>query len=115
MLLNPVVPLSPVIVKDTVVVLADWFVAIVTLTIWALVMFPLIASSTVAPLLVFARTVADNGVGESDGDSVAVASGFELGTNVSDGSVSSMIGTRVNQGSGKTGTTPVTSGLFIRG
>jgi hypothetical protein len=30
-LLKPVVPLSPVTVKDTVVDVADWFVAIVTL------------------------------------------------------------------------------------
>ena len=54
MLLKPVVPFSPVTVKDTVVELADWFVAIVTLDIWELVTFPLIARSTVAPLSVFA-------------------------------------------------------------
>lgn len=33
MLLNPMVPLSPVTVKETKVVLTDWFVAIVTLDI----------------------------------------------------------------------------------
>jgi hypothetical protein len=33
MLLKPVVPLSPVTVKDTVVAVADWFVAIMTLDI----------------------------------------------------------------------------------
>ena len=56
-LLKPVVPLSPVTVKDTVVDAADWFVAIVTLDIWLLVMFPLIARSTIEPLSVVAGTV----------------------------------------------------------
>ena len=42
MLLKPVVPLSPVTVKDTVVVLTDWLVVISTLDICGLVMFPLI-------------------------------------------------------------------------
>ena len=62
MLLKPAVPLSPVTVKDTVVVLADWFVAIVTLDIWELVMFPLNVRSTVAPLSVVAGTVVADGL-----------------------------------------------------
>ena len=47
--------------------MADWFVAIVTLDIWELVMFPLIARSTVVPLPVVAGTVVADGVGEGDG------------------------------------------------
>ena len=43
MLLKPTVPLGPVTVKDSAVVAADWFAAIVTLDICELVMFPLIA------------------------------------------------------------------------
>ena len=70
MLLKPVVPLSPVTVKDTVVDVADWFVAIVTLDICELVMFPLIVRSTVAPLAVVAGTVVTDGVGEGDGTGV---------------------------------------------
>lgn len=57
MLLKPVVLTEPIKVKDTVVVTADSLVAIVTLDIWELVMFPLIARSTVAPLPVVAGTV----------------------------------------------------------
>jgi hypothetical protein len=67
MLLKPVVPLSPVTVKDTVVVVANWFVVIVTLDICELVMFPLIARSTVAPLSVVAGTVVVDGVGAGKG------------------------------------------------
>ena len=74
MLPKPMVPLSPVTVKDNVVVLADWFVVIVTLDICELVTFPLIERSTVAPLsvvagttlLLWSRTVGD-GVGECRG------------------------------------------------
>lgn len=43
MLLKPMVPLSPVTVKDIIVEFADWFIDIVTLDIWKLVTFPLIA------------------------------------------------------------------------
>jgi hypothetical protein len=60
------VPLSPVTVKDNVVVLADWLVAIVTFDICELVTFPLIAMSTVVPLSVVASTVVADGVGVSD-------------------------------------------------
>jgi hypothetical protein len=67
MLLKPVVPFSPVTIKDTVVVVTDWFVARVTLEICALVMFPLIARSTVTPLVVVALTGVDEGVAGSDG------------------------------------------------
>lgn len=62
MLLKPVVPFCPVKVKAITVVAADWFVAIVTLDICELVMFPLIARSTVEPLPVVAGTVVDRGV-----------------------------------------------------
>ena len=82
MLPKPVVPLSPVTVKDTVVVVADWFVAIVTLDIWELVMFPLIARSTVAPLPVVAGTVVADGVGEGDGVVVGVGVGVRVGAGV---------------------------------
>ena len=61
------VPLSPVTVKDTVVDVADWFVAIVTLDICALVTFPQIARSTVAPLSVVAGTVVAEGVADGVG------------------------------------------------
>lgn len=37
---NPMVPLSPVIVKDSVVILADWFVARRILDSCVLLMFP---------------------------------------------------------------------------
>ena len=57
MLPKPAVPAWPIRVKDTVAVAADWFVAIATLDICKLVMFPLIARSTVAPLPVVAGTV----------------------------------------------------------
>ena len=67
---KPVEPLSPVRMKDTVVVSADWFVAILTLDICELVMFPLISRSTVAPLLVVAGTVVVGvGVGVGVGES----------------------------------------------
>lgn len=57
MLLKPVVPLSPATMKDTVVVVTDGFVAMVTSDICELVMFPLIARSTIEPLSVVAGTV----------------------------------------------------------
>ena len=87
MLLKPVVPLSPVTVKDTVVVVADWFVAIVTLDICELVMFPLIARSTVAPLSVVAGTVVADGVGVGNGVvvGVGIAVGIGVGVGVGDG------------------------------
>ena len=82
MLPKPVVPLSPVTVKDTVVVLADWFVVIVTLDICELVMFPLIERSTVAPLSVVAGTVVADGVGVGE---VVVGVGVAVGMGVEDG------------------------------
>jgi hypothetical protein len=57
MLLKPVVPLSPVTVKDTIVVAEDWFVVIVTSDIWLLVIFPVIVRLTVEPLSVVADKV----------------------------------------------------------
>src|SRR5450759_4752484 len=74
---KPTVPFGPTIVKDNVVVVVGWFDVIVALDICELVTFPLIASSTVAPLSVFADTVVANGVGEGDG--VAVGIGVAAG------------------------------------
>jgi hypothetical protein len=86
MMLKPVVPLSPVTVKDTVVELEDRVVNTATLENWALVTFPLIARSTVAPLSVLAFTVVSNGVGEGDGFGVGVGIivgfGVDIGTDV---------------------------------
>jgi len=79
---KPVVPLSPVTVKDTVVDVADWFVAIVTLDIWELVTFPLIARSTVAPLSVVAAMVVGDGVGAGEGVGVGVEVGAGVGVGV---------------------------------
>ena len=81
-------PLCPVTVKDTVVVVADWFVAIVTLDICELVMFPLIARSTVEPLSVVAGTVAAVGVGVGNdvvGVGIAVVVGVGVGVGDGDG------------------------------
>ena len=62
MLLNPVVPLGPVAVKDTVVSLVP--VAIVMLEICELVMLPLISRLTFVPVPVVATiVVGEGGVG----------------------------------------------------
>ena len=53
MLLEPVVPFSPVKVKDTIVEIVDWFVAIVTLDIWVFVMFPLIVRVNCCAVICF--------------------------------------------------------------
>lgn len=83
-MLLKLVPLSAAKVKDTVVVAADWFVAIVTLDISALVTFPLIASSIVAPLLVVAFTYFASGftVGDGVDDAVEVIVGAGVGVGV---------------------------------
>ena len=94
---KPVVPLSPVTVKDTVVDVADWFVAIVTLDIWVLVTFPLIVSSTVEPVSVVAGTVVGAGVG--DGVTVGVGATVGLGVEVGAG-VGAGVGTGVGVGVG---------------
>ena len=70
---KPVAPLSPVTVKDSVVIVADWFVAIVTLDIWELVMFPLIARLTIEPLFAVAGTVVGEDVGVGFGLLIWVA------------------------------------------
>jgi hypothetical protein len=85
MLLKPVVPLSPVTVKDTVVDVANWFVAIVTLDIWELVTFPLIARSIIASLPVVAATVVINGVGVGEDVGVGVGAGVDVGDGVGEG------------------------------
>jgi hypothetical protein len=79
MLLKPVVPLWPITVIAKVVELAAWLVVRVTLDIWALVTFPLIARLTVAPLSVLAFTVVSNGVGEGDGFAVGVGVDVRIG------------------------------------
>jgi hypothetical protein len=81
-MLKPVVPLSPVNVKDTVVNTADWFVCIVILEIWRLVKFPLFIRVTVVPLSVVTVTFVTNGVTEGDGVEVEVGVGVELGADV---------------------------------
>ena len=81
MLPKPTVPLDPVTVKDTAVVLA-WFVAIVASDICELVMFPLSEKSTVAPLLVVAVTVVTDEVGVGDGVEVGVVLGSSVGVDV---------------------------------
>ncbi len=81
MLLYPVVLFSPVTVKDTVVA-EDWFVAMVTLDICELVMFPVIVRSIVVPLSVIAFTVASYGVGEGVGVGVGVWFGVLVGFGV---------------------------------
>ena len=60
MLLKPVSPLGPLIVKDMLVVV--WVDVIVALDMSELTMFPLIPSATVAPLSVVAGTVTPNDV-----------------------------------------------------
>ena len=80
MLQKPAVPLCPVTVKDMAVVAADWFVAMKALDIWELVTFPLIATSTVAPLAVFTCTVSGACVGE--GVAIGVGVGAGIGVDV---------------------------------
>jgi hypothetical protein len=75
---KPAAPLSPVRVKDTFVDAADWFVVIVMLEICELFMFPLIVSSTVAPVSVVADTVAGLGVGVGEAVGVGEGVGVEV-------------------------------------
>lgn len=80
MLLNPVVPLTPVTAKETVVIVADWFVAITMLVICDAVMFPVIPSLTFVPLAVVAVTSSVGvGVGVVLGLGVAVGVEPEVG------------------------------------
>ena len=72
MLPKPTVPPGPVIMKDTVVVAVGWYDAIVAWNICELVMFPLSARSTVAPVSVVAGTVVADGVGVGDDVGVGV-------------------------------------------
>ena len=78
---KPVEPLLPIIVKDTVVVELDFAVAIVTLEICALVMFPLIVRSTVEPVFVVAGRVVSDGVivGVVLGTVVGAVVGVDIG------------------------------------
>ena len=80
MLPKPVVPLAPVTVKETVVIVLASFVVIVTPDISELVMFPLIPRLTVVPLEVVAGTVVVDGAGVGVG--VGVVDGGEVGTGV---------------------------------
>jgi hypothetical protein len=75
---KPLVPFSPVKVKATVVDVEDGFVVIVRLDIWVLVMFPLIARSTVSPLPMVAVMVVADGVEEGLGVPVGVCVGVGL-------------------------------------
>jgi hypothetical protein len=63
MLVKAVVPFSPVTVKASVVVLADWLVSIVIWDICELAMFPLIMRLTVEPLFVVACIFVEVGLG----------------------------------------------------
>ena len=76
MFTKPTVPFGPVNVKDTMVVLLAWFDVIVASDIWELVMFPLIASSTVAPLPALAVTFVADGVGVGVAPGLGVVVGF---------------------------------------
>ena len=73
MLPKPSVPVGPVIVKDTMVVVVDWVDVIVTFDICCAVTFPLMVSSTVPPLLVVACIVeVEPGEGVGVGEAVGV-------------------------------------------
>ena len=85
-LLKPAVPFGPVSVKDTVVVVVCWFDVIVALDICWLVMFPVIPSSTVAPLSIVTDTVVAKGVGEGVGVGNGVGLGVLVGLGVEGGS-----------------------------
>src|SRR5271157_5144123 len=87
MLTKPTVPLGPVIIMDIEVVVIDWYDVIVELDIWELVTFPLIARSTVAPLVVFAGTVVADGVGVGDGVGVTVGLGVGVTVGVGVGAI----------------------------
>ena len=86
MLHKPVAPVDPVIVKDTVVVALGWYDVIVTLDIWELAKFPLIARSTVVPSAVVAATYVPGGFGLGDGVGVGVVAfvGVWVGEGVGD-------------------------------
>jgi uncharacterized ion transporter superfamily protein YfcC len=71
---RPAVPLGPVILKETVV-MVGLFDVIVALDICELVTFPLMARSTMAPLPVVTGTVVAEVVGVGDGVGVRVALG----------------------------------------
>ena len=82
MVLEPVVPLTPVKVKDNVVDPVDWSVVIMTLVIWELVMSPLSSRLTVPPLSVIADTVDGEGTGVGVGVGVGIAIGVGVGVGV---------------------------------
>ena len=110
MLLVAVVPFCPVTLKDTVVVVADWFKEIVTLDICERVMLPLIVRSTVLPLPWVAGTAVADGCGDGfadcDDSGVGVGVvisivGFALGAGVAVGvGVGVGVGLRVGVGVG---------------
>jgi len=73
MLLNPVVPFSPVTVKDTAIAISDWFVVMAISDICELVTFPVIAKFIIEPLFaVPATVVVEEGKGVAIGVSVGV-------------------------------------------
>ena len=94
--------------RETDVVFKDWSGVIVELDICELVMFPLIARSTVEPLTVFAKTVFGLvlGIGVGDGEGVGVGVGLVVGEAVGVGAgvgegegegVGVVVGVRVNE------------------
>jgi hypothetical protein len=95
-------------VKDTVVDALDWYVAIVTSDICELVMFPVIARSTVPSLDVVAGTVVVNGKGVGVG--VGVDIGVEVGIGVTIGIV---VGAGVGLGVGVGGTVGLGVGVGV--
>ena len=78
MLPKPVVPVGPVIVKATVVVVVERYDVIEASDICELVTFPLIIRSTFSPLLVVDTTVLTDGVGEGDGFANGVGVTLEI-------------------------------------
>jgi hypothetical protein len=82
---KPVVPLGPVIVKATVVVVLERYDVIEALNICELVTFPLITRSTVSPLFVVDTTVVTDGVGVGDGFASGVSVTVEVPVGVAGG------------------------------
>jgi len=91
MLLNPMVPFSPVIVKDTAIVISDWFVVMAISDICELVTFPVIAKFIIEPLFAVPATdvvaegegvVCGGGIGVGVFVGVGVRSGLRKGIGV---------------------------------
>ena len=85
MLLKPNVPFCPVKLKDRMVVVADWFVAMITLYICELVMFPFKVRSTSAPLSFVTIRLDCPALGWGVGVGVGVDVGVDVGVGVNVG------------------------------